>query len=48
LACESVSAAARVHRVANGPLRPLNNAAAAALIAAAAGKDLVDDARAGT
>jgi type II secretory pathway predicted ATPase ExeA len=36
-------ALARLHRVANGPLRALNNAAAAAL-AAAAGEDLVDDA----
>ena len=38
-------AAARLHRVANGLPRALNNAAVAALIAAAAdGKDLVDDA----
>ena len=38
-------AVARLHRVANGLPRALNNAAAAALIAAAAtGKDLVDDA----
>jgi type II secretory pathway predicted ATPase ExeA len=37
-------AIARLHRVANGLPRALNNAAAAALIAAAAlGKDLVDD-----
>jgi type II secretory pathway predicted ATPase ExeA len=40
-------AIARLHRVANGLPRALNNAAAAALIAAAsAGKDLADDARA--
>lgn len=38
-------AVARLHRVANGLPRALNNAATAALIAAAgAGKDLVDDA----
>ena len=38
-------AIARLHRVANGLPRALNNAATAALIAAAAaGKDLVDDA----
>jgi type II secretory pathway predicted ATPase ExeA len=38
-------ATARLHRVANGLPRALNNAAVAALIAAAAaGKDLVDDA----
>jgi type II secretory pathway predicted ATPase ExeA len=38
-------AIARLHRVANGLPRALNNATAAALIAAtAAGKDLVDDA----
>ena len=38
-------AIARLHRVANGLPRALNNTAAAALIAAAAaGKDLVDDA----
>jgi hypothetical protein len=38
-------AIARLHRVANGRPRALNNAAVAALIAAAAaGKDLVDDA----
>ena len=37
-------AVARLHRVANGLPRALNNAAAAALIAAAAGKDLIDDA----
>ena len=37
-------AIARLHRVANGLPRALNNAAVAALIAAAAGKDLVDDA----
>jgi type II secretory pathway predicted ATPase ExeA len=38
-------AAARLHRVATGLPRALNNAAAAALIAAAAdSKDLVDDA----
>ena len=38
-------ALARLHRVANGLPRALNNAARAALIAAAAaGKDLVDDA----
>jgi len=38
-------AVARLHRVANGLPRALNNAAVAALIAAAAaGKDLVDDA----
>lgn len=37
-------AIARLHRVANGLPRQLNNAAIAALIAAAtAGKDLVDD-----
>ena len=37
-------AIARLHRVANGLPRQLNNAATAALIAAAtAGKDLVDD-----
>ena len=37
-------AVARLHRIANGLPRALNNAATAALIAAAAGKDLVDDA----
>jgi type II secretory pathway predicted ATPase ExeA len=38
-------AIARLHRVANGLPRALNNAATAALIAAASeGKDLVDDA----
>ena len=38
-------AIARLHRVANGLPRALNNAATAALIAAAAaGKDLIDDA----
>ena len=38
-------AVARLHRVANGLPRALNNAATAALIAAASdGKDLVDDA----
>jgi type II secretory pathway predicted ATPase ExeA len=38
-------AIARLHRVASGLPRALNNAASAALIAAAAaGKDLVDDA----
>src|SRR6202023_3195188 len=38
-------AIARLHRVSNGLPRALNNAAVAALIAAAAaGKDLVDDA----
>ena len=38
-------AIARLHRVANGPPRALNNAATAALMAAAAdNKDLVDDA----
>ena len=37
----------RLHRVANGLPRQLNNAATAALIAtASAGKDLVDDAAA--
>ena len=41
----SDDAIARLHRVANGLPRALNNAAVAALIAAAAaGKDLVDDA----
>ena len=37
-------AIARLHRVANGLPRALDNAATAALIAAAASKDLVDDA----
>ena len=37
-------AIARLHRVANGLPRALNNAAVAALIAAADGKDLIDDA----
>jgi hypothetical protein len=42
-------AAARLHRVSNGLPRALNNAAVAALIAAAAdGKDLIDDACAAT
>jgi type II secretory pathway predicted ATPase ExeA len=37
-------AVARLHRIANGLPRALNNAATAALIAAATdGKDLVDD-----
>ena len=37
-------AIARLHRVSNGLPRALNNAATAALIAAADGKDLIDDA----
>jgi type II secretory pathway predicted ATPase ExeA len=37
-------AIARLHRVANGLPRALNTAAAALIAAAAAGKDLVDDA----
>ena len=41
----SDDAIARLHRVANGLPRALNNAATAAIIAAAAdGKDLIDDA----